>query len=525
MLRRRPRRKAERMEIKARCMALLAMLLSWFAHILPRGTLKNQCSHARKRKRCSVAMLIALIGVATWTLLFFLLPQQIAQATPLMFEILMVGGVCLWVNHRLRTIRLRNLWKQCFEEACRRTAESKAAWPGCENAVMAVTTEPGIRTDRVRSTQITEEQWVRGLDLIEPAATPMMSFAENEIDLGATEFKKNVDGFPTPKGAAGRSDNEAAPASGSARSEDVTSGVRLLVNIAEAFSRTWRAGWIAQRVPSIVGMKDLNAAAKERYYKAMKIDQECAICSFDQTALVDAGSGVGAIGAGYHLLVASSNAYTSVSSFAAGKAPLTYAAPSGAVITGAISAGHSRAMWFNVAYALRAAAQRNTDWTCIAGLSLNNAISDLTNPVAVVTSITGVTGSVARSSDQVRVYLREENDNVLGVTVDTIKTPNGRIFIVPSDWLGTTTTTSTGGALTGAQDWATTSAGRLSASFINLPSAGLILKKGNLFKMWGVTPFTTPVAPDGGGDCFDVKSLMAWGLRNPKLAGSLYFSS
>lgn len=386
---------------------------------------------------------------------------------------------------------------------------------------MAVTTEVSVHTTgRSRSTEITDQQWVDGLDMIEPAKTPLLSFADNEISLGDKEFKKNVDTLGGPKGALGRADAEAAPGSGSTLSEDATTGVRLIGNIAQGFSRTWRSGWISQRLNNIHGFSLTDGALKTRFYKLLKLDQEVAIGSFDQPAILDQGGGLGALGAGYHNLVCSANRYTSVSAFGMGKATDLHYAPSGAVLTGALSASHSRSMWMDVAYALRVAAQQDHDWMLLAGLNLNQKISDLTNPTTA--TITGQASSVARAADQVRVYLRNETDSVLGVAIDTIHTPNGRIFVAKSDWLGTTTPATSAVAATAFQN---TTAGRASASFSALANAGILLQKGNLFKMWGITPFVEELGATGAGADRDTKCLMAWGVRNPILAGSLYFTS
>lgn len=371
---------------------------------------------------------------------------------------------------------------------------------------MAVTSEPGLRVQR--SKDITHEDFVDALDRIEPAQTPLMSFSANEVALGAIDFKRNVDSFVSPKGAVGRADNEAA-----GTPEDISANIRPIGNIAQAFSRTWRLGWIASRVPKVAGVKDLTSYARMTFYAAMKQDQECAIGSFDQVAVYDQGVGLGAVGAGYRKLTDNANSYTAASSYAIGKPTDLHYAPTGACVTGAMSAVHSRGMWKTVAINLRTAAKQKTDWMLVAGLSLRQAVTDLTTPTtAQPANASGI------AADQIRVYQRNETDNVLGATVDTIQTDFGRIMVTDSDYIGTTTTNSTGGALSAVN---TASGQRALATFQAGLKDGILLKKGNLFKRWGIPPFTEDIAPDGGGDTQESKSLLAWGVRNPILAGWL----
>lgn len=382
---------------------------------------------------------------------------------------------------------------------------------------MAITTEPGLRVQR--SKDITHEDYLDAIDRILPAQTPLLSFCQNEVKLKAIDRQWNVDSFPAPKGALGRADGEAAPGSGSALSRDWSAAIRKMGNIAQAFTETWRVGWIAGQVPQIAGVADVNAYSKAGALLALKQHKEVAFCSTDQTALYDVSSSLGAVMASYFNLVASANAYsTAPSAYAIGKAPGGFAAPSAAVLTGAMSAVHNRAMWKAVSLALRQVAKQHTDWMAILGLSLRQAVTDLTNPVQ--TTATAPSGSAfAASSDQVRVLLRNETDNVLGATVDTIQTDFGKIMVTESDYIGTTT--GTDGSASGLSAWATASATRVAAVFSANLKAGIIFKRGNLFKTWGVMPFTQLLAPDGGGDYYDTKELCLLGIRNPSIAGTL----
>ena len=386
---------------------------------------------------------------------------------------------------------------------------------------MAVTTEPGLRV--ARSKDITHEDYADAIDRINPAAYPLNSFAQSEVKLKAIDRTWNVDSYPTPKGAVGRGDNEAAPASGSSTSRDWSTNIRKMGNIAQAHSETYRAGWIAGQVPQIAGVANIESYAKAGAYEMLKQHAEVAFSSFDQVAVYDQGPGLGAVGAGYRKLIDAGNAYSAASAYAIGKPTDIHSAPTGACLTGAMSSVHNRAMWKSVALALRKAAKQKTDWMLVAGLSLRQAVTDLTVPTTQSTTATA--GALSQAADQIRVLSRNETDTVLGATVDTILTDFGRIFVTDTDYIGTTTTDVSGSALSAVNTTSGTGAGaRGNAAFVASYNKGMLIKKGNLFKTWGIMPYSEKLGTTGGGDDYDAKQLLMLGVRNPILGGFLDFS-
>jgi hypothetical protein len=382
---------------------------------------------------------------------------------------------------------------------------------------MALTLSTDLQQATSAYKNISMEDFLDALDRVDPAQCPMMAMAPNEMALGSTEFSKNVDSFDAPKGARGVADGEAAA---SANVTNHAANVRKIGNIAQGFREQFGVGWIAQNVPKVAGAKDQLAYAKTKAAIQLKRQMEVAMCSLDQTAVSDAGASLGAIGAGYLKLTASANAYAGASAFAYGKPSDIHYAPANAVVTGAMSAVHNRALWKTISLALRTAAQQGGDYTLLCGLSLRQAISDLTNPVTTnaAAGATGTAALVSNAAEQVRVLLRNEQDTTLGATIDVIQTDFGRFLVKETDYIGNTTVTSTGGALTA---WASSSAERIQAAFSVNTKAGLIVRRGNVFKRWGVPVYSEEIAPNGGGKSLDTKALMAWGVRNPILAGHL----
>jgi hypothetical protein len=386
-------------------------------------------------------------------------------------------------------------------------------------AITVITPATGTVNGLYRSNavynQITDEDFADQLDRVQPAQTPFLTFCRNEVKLKSMDRAWNVDSFPDPKGAVGRADNETAPASSSALSRDWSANIRKMGNIAQGFSETWRLGWQAD-VPKIAGVTDIAARARESAYQMLKQHMEVAFCSFDQVAVYDQGSGLGAVCAGYRKLTDNANKYASPSAYAIGKATDLHYAPTAACSTAALTATHNRAMWKSVSKALRTAAKQSGDWTLIASLGLRQAVTDLTD---ATTAQPGNASAIAAT--QIRVVLAGEQDSILGASVDVIRTDFGRIMVTDSDYIGTTTTDSTGGALTAVNTAATA---RALATSQNMGNAGIIVKRGNTFKTWAKMPYTQQLGADGGGDAFDSKCLATWGIDNPVKAGWLYFT-
>jgi hypothetical protein len=379
---------------------------------------------------------------------------------------------------------------------------------------MALTLEPAIKP-AAPTRNLSHEDFVDQLDRVDPAQTPMTSFCSNAVELKSTDRKWLVDTFPDPKGAVGRGDGEAA-ATGSIRSW--TANMRPVGNIGQGFDEQFGIGWIAQTIPQIAGVTDPLAYAKASAYLMLKQHMEVAFTSFDQAAIIDGGSGLGSLGSGYLKLTDYANRYTAASSFALGKPSDVHYAPTGACVTGALSSVHNRALWKTIAYALRVSAKRRTDWTLIAGLTLRQAITDLTDPAQATTISTAASSLATTTGTQVKIFTRAEDDNVLGATVDIIVTDYGRIMVTDTDYMGTTKTSSAGTAITNVD--AAASARALS-TYISNPKNGVLLKKGNVFKVWGIPPFTEELGKDGGGPRYDAKAFAMFGVKNPTLAGWL----
>jgi hypothetical protein len=401
---------------------------------------------------------------------------------------------------------------------------------------MALTLATDLQQATSAYKNISMEDFLDALDRIEPAKCPMMALSDNEIALGSTEFAKNVDSYPAAQGARGVGDGQAV-ASG-----DVTnhaSNIRKIGNIAQGFREVIGVGWIAQQLPKVAGVKDLTNMAKMKAMTLLKMRQEQAMCSLDQTALTDAGSYLGAIGAGYMSLISYTSGinavasagngtpgpYAGASAFAFGKPSDLHYSPSAACLTGGVmTTAITRAFFKTMAYNLRAAAKEATNWTLLAGLSLRQQVTDLTNPTLTTTTAaaTGTGAVVGIAPEQVRVLLREEKDSVLGASVDVIRTDFGDILVKDSDHIGKTTLTSGGSSLTG---WSAASGQRVQAGYYDQPKCGLVVKRGNVFKRWGIPTYSRALSYDGSGDNLDTKCLFSWGVRNPILGAFINCTS
>lgn len=377
---------------------------------------------------------------------------------------------------------------------------------------MALTLEPNLRQTNAKYNNITLEDYLDVLDRVEPENTPLYSMAEREIELGNTDFAWNVDSWPSPNGALGVADGENV-ASGSIRNR--AANIRKMGNTAQGFRRAYGAGWIANRLPKIAGVKKggLISDAQADADILLKQDIEVAFCSTDQTAYQDTGSGTGSLGAGLFKMVDYSNRYTAASGYAVGKPTDLHYSPTGANLTGALTTAFTRSAMKTIALALRQSAQRSGDYTFLCGLQLRQAVTDLTEPAT--TSATSATGSnYGLVATQIRMFKQDMVDNELGMSIDVIKTDWGKFAVVDSRFIGTTTTDSTGGAVASSGD-------RSTRAFVENQKFGYILPRTRkmVAKRWGIAPFSQALPDSGGGPTFDRKCLAGLVVYNPQYFG------
>jgi len=367
-------------------------------------------------------------------------------------------------------------------------------------------------TPAAANRNITHEDFLDQIRRVEPADTPVYSFSKTIVKLKATERKWNVDLFPGPKGAVGRADGTDA---GTGR--NWSSNMRPVSNLAQGFDEQFGIGWIADSVPQIAGVSDPLAYSKASAYMLLKQHTEVAIESSDQVAVVES-AGIGSLFASYKSMIDPANAYTAATAFATGKAPDNCSAPSGAMLTGAMTSVVTRAAFKTIALALRQTAKREKRWMLAAGLSLRQQITDMTLPAQVTVTATAATAQASIAPTALTVYTRAEDDATLGASIDIIVTDWGQIRVIPTDYIGTTTTSAAGTAITNVNSAASA---RALSTWITKPKYGLIFDPENLFFQWGVPFFTEELGRTGSGRTFDSKGYCMLGVSNTSLGGYL----
>jgi hypothetical protein len=427
----------------------------------------------------------------------------------LLFSVLTLMAVlsAVWFKAALDARNLKKLWDQCQRDAAQIVQGVKMQYPGCEGARCALTLEPDLRQSSSAYKNISFEDFLDVLDRVTPEETPIYSLAGREMELGNTEFAWNVDSWPGRNGALGVSDGEAAASS---LIRNRAANVRKMGNIGQGFRRPYGAGWIANRVPRVAGMKkgNLVADAEADAQILLKQDMDSAFGSLDQTAYQDTGSATGSLGAGLRKLIDYDNRYTAASAYAVGKPTDLHYAPTAACLTGTLAAAFNRAAMKTVAKALRTSAQTAGDYTLVAGLDLRQAVTDLTEPVS--TSSTGATGSNYQAyGTQIRIFTQAMQDNELGQSIDVIRTDWGRFAVIDTRGIGTTTTDSTGGAVASSGD-------RSTRAFVEKAKCGYIIKKGMFAKRWGVPIYSERLSNDGGGEKYDCKCYAGLVVYNPQ---------
>lgn len=362
---------------------------------------------------------------------------------------------------------------------------------------MAITTEPNIR-----SAKLGYEDFMDLVSMVDPAETPLYTMCRRETELGNTEFSWTVDSYTSPKGARGPGDGYAVQTAEIRNSQE---NKRRMGNYAQAFRQGYGEGWISSRLPKMPGAKSALAKGKAEAVIQLKQEIECAFASFDQAAVQDSGGATGGTMAGIFKLIdyaSASATYTAASAFAYGMATDLHYAPTAACVTGAMSSVFNLAAIKTVAKALRTSVKRNKDFVLLAGLDLREAVTGLTDPVTV-----NGTGASGIAGTQVRMFTQAIADKELGVSIDVLRTDWGRWMVLPTDFIGTTTTNPTGGA--------TTDASRELRTYINKPKYGVLLSREMLASRWGVPFETDTLAPDGASKQEVLRGHCSLVVKNP----------
>lgn len=364
---------------------------------------------------------------------------------------------------------------------------------------MALTTEPNLRSASSAYRNLAHEDLMDVLERVDAATTPAYSLAARENELGNTEFAWEVDSWPDAAGAAGPGDGYAVQSS---EVRDVTASRRKMGNYGQVFRRPFGAGWIANSVPRLPGSgrgKLLADGAADAMI-LVKQDMEVGICSFDQTATADVGGASGSTMAGVRKLIDNANVYASANAFAYGKPTDLHYAPTAACVTGTMASAFNLAALRTAAQALRAATLRNKDYTFLVGLDLRAACTALTDPTTS-TAASGITTTQGRS------FTQAISDTELGISIDVIRTDYGRFLIVPTDFIGNTTTNAAGSAMNDTQ--------RALRVYVNKAKYGLILSREKLAKRVGVPVEVDTLQNDGGGTNRQVRTYQSVKVGNP----------
>lgn len=378
---------------------------------------------------------------------------------------------------------------------------------------MALTTEPNLRQSNSAYNNLAHEDLMDVVERVDPAETPCYTMAGRENELGNTEFSWEVDSWPTPLGAQGPGDGYDVQ---DAEIRDVSTAMRKMGNYGQAFRRAYGAGWIANQVPRLPGMGRGGLISKGAADAAvlLKQDIECAFCSLDQVATPDQGGATGSTMAGMRKLIDPANKYANASSYAYGKPTDLHPANASCCVTGALASVFNLALVKTVTKALRKTVKRNGDYFFLAGLDLREAVTGLVDPINATASATG--GALSAAATQTRVFTQSLADAELGVSIDVIRTDYGRLMVIPTDFVGTTTTDAGG---TPQGDTA-----RASRVFVESPKSGYIGKRDKLFKRIGV-PFDTEELPNsGGGKKKVLRTYQTLGVGNPQGFGFFSFT-
>lgn len=413
----------------------------------------------------------------------------------------------------------RRRWDSCLKQASemfrRARAESEAEFPGCwGHALNAITAAPDARVSG-KDGDLAMEHYLDLLDMNAPEETPFYSSIGRsprgrnpdgiEIDLQNEQLSWGLDNAPTPIGAVGWGDNYAIQ---STEFINVLTNQRKMGNTGQAFRRASGAGWIADAVVNTPGGR-LLARARNKVNIAIKQDIEVALVSTDQTSVspTASGSASGGTMAGFRKLTDYQNRYTDAATgFAYGKPTDLQYAPTAATFTGALSSTFNFAAVNTMLRKIREAAGEHNDFVFLCGLDVRDAVTQFVNPGGT-TSVTA--GGVALTG-QIRAFTQPQGDNEYGFSIGILKTDYGRVEVMETMRIGTTTEATAGGGATAVR------ANRL--AFTN-NKAFVLYRPEDWHLHWGVRFEAGDIPDQGQGKSFFVRSYLSQRVRNPIRCG------
>lgn len=425
----------------------------------------------------------------------------------------LIGFVLVWSHSLLRQRTLRKQWQQCLKDAATIVAGVKSQYPGCDGAVnlLAGALDTDLRQSSSAYKNISFEDYMRLFSRVKAEETPVFSMSGSDSSksvgearqLENTEFSWTVDLLPDPIGALGPPDGYAIQ---DTEIRNVTTNVRKMGNIGQAFRRAHGAGWIANQVTS-TPIGNLITRGRMDRQLLLKQDIEVALCSLDQTAVQDAGGTSGCTMAGLRKLIDKANQYAAASAFAYGKPTDLHYAPTGATLTTALSTTFTYSAFRTMIKELRKAAAMNVDLTFICGLDTREAVTNFILPTNVTAGATGTSAVVALNPTQ--VFTQTQDDDEYGITIAYVRTDYGRIRVIPTRRIGDT-------AADSADSPTNVRADRV---FNEKPKAYYFIDPKLLWKRWGVRFQSGKLADNGGGDQEYERCFLSMGVTNPSYFG------
>ena len=376
---------------------------------------------------------------------------------------------------------------------------------------MSLTLDSDLRQTSTAQKNISFEDYLSIFDRVKAEETPLYSMSGRDTsaavggikELANTEFSWTVDTLPDPNPAVGPGDGYAIQTS---EIRNVTTNVRKMGNIGQAYRRANGAGWIAQQVTRtpIGGLLERGRVDRQLL---LKQDIEVGMCSLDQTAVQDVGSASGCTMAGLRKLVDKGNQYAAASAFAYGKPTDLHYAPTGASLTGALSSVFTYSAWKTMLKELRKATASNVDLLFLCGLDVREAVTGFVDPSVTSASATG--GALSAAAIQTRAFTQSMDSDEFGISIAFLKTDWGRCRVLPTRRIGLTASDNAGSA----------TAVRADRVWTEKPKAYYFLDPKMVWKRWGVRFQKGMLADDGSGTNEYERCFISMGVTNPSYFG------
>jgi len=347
-----------------------------------------------------------------------------------------------------------------------------------------------------RTQAIKREELADYISLVDAKATPFITMAPKEKDLGNTYFKWSAASYGTPLGTA-----SSVPDGTNVTTSDGTHSTTNrseLVNYGQTFRRSTGVGFLAQGISDVAGVGKGNEIQWQVAKRMVEIkrDMEAAFLSTDQNMRADNGS-VGYTTKGLSEFLEADGGPDATLGNAVPSGFRTPSASINSTATASLTDTNIQAVLTSI-YGVTGTVQT---YDLLCGTTLKRAFTNLTQAGSTTTGATNV-----YTQQSVRTFNQELGDTVYRNSIGIFEGDFGTLNLVPDNFIGTTTTSS-------------------GANLVVQPTKGYVLDWDLVAVRYGMMPVVKDLPDSGGGPMKVINAFAGLVVKNPSGLGKFVATS